>query len=162
MHTARIHFQKFVKERPVVDHCLTHFFRAGFLALPSQRQSASEAVILNDHRMIHRQVVRPPIEIFEGVAARGHDLRDELIGCAHGAVRVIDKARLNATPFAGKRISLFLRELAQVETADTVSAFPENGFGACRAHSLNGSFILGSKAFLQVHASAPAQVKPRS
>ena len=160
MHTARINFQKFVKERPVVDHCLTHFFRAGFIALPSQRECASGAVILNDHRMIHRQVVRTPIEIFEGVATRGHDLRDELIGFAHGAVRVINKARLNATPFAGKRIGLILSELAQVETADTIGAFPENGFSACRADSLNGSFILGSKAFAQVHASAPARVSP--
>ena len=111
MCTAHIHFQQFVKERPVVDHCLTHFFRARFTSLPSQRECASRAVILNDHRMIDRQVVRTPIEIFEGVATRSHDLRDELIGFGHGAGRVIDKARLNATPFAGKRIGLILSEL---------------------------------------------------
>jgi hypothetical protein len=147
MHTVRINFQKFVKERPVVDHCLTHFFRVGFIALPSQRQCASGAIILNDHRMIHREVVRTPIEVFEGVATRGHHLRDELIGFAHGAFRVINKARLNATPFAGERIGLILSELAQVETTDAISAFPENGFSASLADSLNGSFILGAKAF---------------
>ena len=147
MHTVRINFQKFVKERPIVDHCLTHFFRAGFIALPAQRQCASGAVILNDHRMIHRHVVRTLIEIFEGIATRGHDLRDELIGFAHGALRIVNKARLNATPFAGERVGLILSELVQVETTDTIGAFPENGFSACLSDGLNGSFILGPKAF---------------
>jgi hypothetical protein len=162
MYAAPINFQKFVKERPVVDHCLTHFFRVGFIALSSQGECPSGAVILNDHRMIHRKVVRTPIEIFEGIATRGHDLRNELIGFAHGAVRVINKTRLNATPFSGKRIGLILSELAQVETADTIGPFPENGFSACRPDSLNGSFIFGSKAFLQVHSSAPSRVSPSS
>jgi hypothetical protein len=146
MHTVRINFQKFVKERPVVDDCLTHFLRAGFIALPSHRQCAGGAIILNDHRMIHRQVVHTPIEIFERVAARGHHLRDELIGFAHSTFRVINKACLNATPFAGERIGLILGELVQVETTDTISAFPENGVGACLSDSLNGSFVLGAKA----------------
>jgi hypothetical protein len=162
MHIARINFQEFVKERPVVDHCLTHFFRAGFTSLPSQRECARGAVILNDHRMINRQVVRTPIEIFERVATRSHHLRHEVIGFAHGAVGVIDKARLNATPFAGKRIGLILRELAQVETADALSALPQNGFSTFRADSLNGSLVLGSKALAQVHASPPARVSPSS
>jgi hypothetical protein len=147
MHTVCIDFQKFVNERPVVDHCLTHFFRAGFIALPPQRQCASGAIVLHDDRMIHREVVRTAIEVFEGVATRGHHLRDELIGFAHSPFRVIDKAGLNATPFAGECIGLVLTELAQVETTDTIGAFPENGFSACLADGLNGSLILGTKAF---------------
>ena len=145
MHIARINFQEFVKERPVVDHCLTHFFRAGFTPLPSQRECPRDAVILNDHRMINRQVVRTPIEIFKRVATRNHHLRDEVISFAHGSGRVVDKARLNTTPFAGKRIGLILSELAQVETADALSALPEHGFSTCRADSLNGSFVSGPK-----------------
>ena len=147
MHTVRVNFQEFVKERPVVDHCLTHFFRAGFIALPAQRHCASGAIILNDHRMIHRHVVRTLIEIFEGIATRGHDLRDELIGFAHGALRIINKARLNATPFAGERIGLIVSELVQVETTDTIGAFPENGVSARLSDGLNGPLILGTKAF---------------
>ena len=162
MRTGRIHFQKFVEERPVVHHCLTHFFRVRFIALPSQRECASSAVILNDYRMIHRQVVRTPIEIFEGVTTRGHNLRDELIRFAYGAVRIINEARLDPTPFARKRIGLVVTQLAQVETANTISAFPENGIGACRTNSLNGPLILGAKAFAQAHASTPARVSPGS
>lgn len=145
MHTVCINFQKFVKERPVVDHCLTHFFGARFIALPPQRQCASGAVILHDHRMIHRQVGRTPIELFERVTARDHHLSHELIGFAHGAIRVINKARLNATPLPGECIGLILSELVQVETADTIGAFPEKSFRACLADSLNGSFILRAK-----------------
>ena len=111
MCTARIDFQEFVKKRALVDHCLTHFFSASFSLLSSHRERASGAVILNDHRMVNRQVVRTPIEVFERVTARSHYLGDELIGFAHGAVGVIHKPRLNATPFAGKRIGLFLSEL---------------------------------------------------
>ena len=162
MHTACLNFQELVKERPVVDYCLTHFFRAGFTLLLSQRECARGAVILNDHRMIDRHVVRTPIEIFKRVATRGHHLRDEVIGLAHGAVRVVDKAPLNATPFASKRIGLISRELAQVEPADALSALPQNGVSTCRADSLNGSLVLGSKALAQVHASAPARVSPSS
>jgi hypothetical protein len=146
MHTVCINFQKFVKERTVVDDCLTQFFRAGFITLLPQRESTSGAVILHDDRMIHRQVVRAPIEIFERVSTRGHDVRDELIGFVHRACRVINEARLNATPFAGECLRLILGELAQLETTDTIAAFPENGFRACVTDSLNGSFILRAKA----------------
>ena len=147
MRTVCINFEKFVKQRTVVDHCLTHFFRSGFIALPPQRQCAGGAIILHNDRMIDRQIVRTPIEIFEGVAPRGHHLRDELVGVADGALRVIDKARLNATPLAGECIGVILRQLAQVETTDPISAFPENGFSTCLADRLNGSFILRAKTF---------------
>ena len=162
MRTARITFQEFVKERPVVDHCLPHFFRAGFTSLSSQCECPRDAVVLNDHRMINRQVVRTPIEIFEGVATRDHHLRDEVISFAHGRGRVVDKARLNTTPFAGERIGLILSELVQVEAADALSALTKHGVSARRAHSLNGSLVLGSKALAQVYASAPARVSPSS
>jgi hypothetical protein len=162
MCATRIDFEKFVKERAVIDYCLTHFFRAGFIALPPQCECASRAVILNDHRMIHREIVGTPIEIFDGVATRGHHLRDELIGLAYGPVRVVDKECLDAAPFPGERIGLFLSELVQVETVHTISALPENGFSACRADGLNGSFILGAESFAQVHPSTPARVRPDS
>ena len=160
MRTTRFNFQEFVKKRAIVDHCLTHFFSAGFPLLPSQRERASGAVILNDHRMVNRQVVRTPIEVFERVATRSHHLGDELIGFAHGAVRVVHKARLNATPFAGKRIRLVLSELAQVETADALGALAQNCVSPCGADSLNGSLVLGSKAFPQVHAPTAARINP--
>jgi hypothetical protein len=162
MCATRIDFQKLVKERAVVDDCLTHFFRAGFIALPPQRERASRAVVLNDHRMIHREIVRTPIEIFDGVATRGHHLRDELVGLADGPVRIVDKECLDAAPFPGERIGLILSELVQLETADTISAFPENGFSACRADRLNGSFVLGPETLAQVHPPAPARVRPDS
>jgi hypothetical protein len=159
MYTARIHFQEFVKERPVVDHGLTQFFRARFTSLASQRECASGSVILDDHRMINREIVRPLIEIFQGIAASRHHLRDELIGFAHRAGRVINEARLNATPFAGKCIGLFLRELAQIETADALSALLQNSISAW-ADRFHRAFVLRPKPSPQVHASAPAHVNP--
>jgi len=160
MCTVCIHFQEFVKKRPVVDHGLTHFFRARFTPLPSQRECAGGTVVINNHRMINRQVVRTPIEIFERVATRSHHLCDELIGFGHGAGRVINKTRLDATPFADECIGLILSELVKIETADALSALSQNGISTCGADSLNGSFILGSKALAQVHASAPARIHP--
>jgi len=147
MHSVSINVKKFVKQRPVVDHCLTHFFRASFVALPPQRQCASGAIVLHDDGMIYGQVVHTLIEILERIASSGHHVRDQLIGFAHGAFRVIDKTRLNTPPFAGECIGLILRQLAQVETTDTISAFPENGVRTWLAHSLNSSFVLGTKAF---------------
>ena len=160
MRITRIDFQEFINKRAIVDHCLTHFFRAGFPALPPQRERASGAVILNDHRMVDGQVGRTPIEVFKGVATRSHHLGDELVGFAHGAVRVVHKARLDATPFAGKRVGLILSELVQVETADALGALSQNRVRTCGTDSLNGSFVLGSKTFAQVHALSPAHVSP--
>jgi hypothetical protein len=162
MHIARINFQEFVKERPVVDHCLTHFFRAGFAPLPSQRQCPRDAVILNDDWMINRQVVRTLLEVFERIAARDHHLCDEIVSFAHGSGRVVDKAPLNTPPFAGERIGLVASERVQIEAADTLSALPQHGVSTRRADSLNGSFVLGSKALAQVSALPPARVHPGS
>lgn len=160
MRSTRIDFQKFVNKRAIVDHCLTHFFRAGFPPLPSQCKCASGAVILNDHWMVNGQVGGTPIEVFKGVANRSHHLGDELIGFAHGAVRVVHKACLNATPFAGKRIGLIVSELAEVETADALGALTQHGVSACGTDSLNGSSVLGPKTFAQVDAPPPAHVRP--
>ena len=161
MRIMRINFQQFINQRAIVDHCLPHFFRTGFPPLPSQRERASDTVILNDHRMVNGQVGSTPIEVFKWVATRRHHLGDELIGFAHGTFRVVHKARLNATPFAGKRIGLIVRELVQVETADALGALLQNGVSTCGTDSLNGSFVLGSKTFAQVHAPAPVRVNPR-
>jgi hypothetical protein len=160
MRSTRIDFQEFVKQRPIVDHCPTHFFRVGFRPPTSERKCASSAVILDDHRMVNRQVICTLVEVFKGIATRGHHLRDELIGFVHGAVRVVHEARLNATPLSDKRFGLILSELAQVETADALGALPQNGLGACRADGLNGSFVFGSETFAQIHAPAPARVSP--
>ena len=161
MRTTRVDFQEFINERAIVDHGLTHFFSARFTPLPPRRECASGAVILDDHRMVNGQVGRAPIKVFHGVATRSHHLGDELVGFADGAVWVVHKASLNATPFAGKRIGLILSKSAQVETADPLSALQQNRVSTRRTDSLNGSFVLRAKAFAQVHAPSPARVGPR-
>jgi hypothetical protein len=161
MRTTGIDFEKFVKKRTIVDHGLTHFLGAGFPSLFSQRERSSGAVVLNYHRVVNGQVVRTPIEVFERIATGSHHLGDELIRFGHGAVRIVDKAGLNATPLSGKRIGLILSELAQVETADAIGALPQHRVGMCGTDSLDGSFVLGSKAFAQVYAPAAARVGPR-
>jgi hypothetical protein len=160
MRIMRINFQEFINKRAIVDHGLPHFFRAGFPPLPSQRERASGTVILNNHWMVDGQVGRTPIEVFKRVATCSHHLRDELIGFADGALRVVHEARLDATPFAGKRADLFLSELVQVEAADALGAFSQNGVRTFGTHSLNGSFVLGTKTFTQVDPLSPARVRP--
>ena len=161
MRIMRINFQEFINKCAIVDHCLPHFFRAGFPALPPQRERASGTVILNDHWMVDGQVGRAPIEVFKRVATRSHHLGDELVGFPHGAVRVVHEAGLDATPFAGKRAGLFVSELVQVETADALGALSQNGVRTFGTDSLNGSFVLGSKTFAQVDPLSPARVRPR-
>jgi hypothetical protein len=150
---ARVYLEEFINERAIVDDGLAHFLRAGFAPVAAQRQRASGAVVLHDDRVINGQVGRTPIEVFKGVATRGHHLGDELIGFPHGGGGVVHKARLDATPFAGKRIGLIVSELVQVEAADALSALSKDGVSACRTHSLNGSFVLGTKAFAQIDAA---------
>ena len=122
MRIMRINFQEFINKRAIIDHRLPHFFRACFALLPSQRERASSSIIFDDHWMIDGQVCRTPVEVFKRVAPRTHHLGDELVGFAHGAVRVVDKSRLDATPFFGKGAGLFVSELVQVETAYALGA----------------------------------------
>lgn len=161
MRIMRINFQQFINQRAIVDHGLPHFFRSGFPPLPSQRERASDTVILNDHRMVDGQVGRAPIEVFKRVSTRRHHLGNELIGFAHGAGRVVHKAGLDPPPFAGKCTGLFLSELVQVEPVDALRTLSQNGVRTFGTDRLNGSFVLGSKTFAQVDPLSPARVKPR-
>src|SRR5687768_16526066 len=111
MSATRIDLKEVVEKGAIVDDGLTHLLGAGLAPLPPQGQRASSAVVLNDHRMVDRYVVRTPIEIFQGVATRSHHLGDELIGFAHRAVGVVHETRLNTTPFADERIGLISSEL---------------------------------------------------
>ena len=70
-----IDVQQFIEQRPIVDDRLTHLFGPSCSLLPPQRQGASGAVILNNYRVVYRDVVRTPIEIFERITTRRHDLR---------------------------------------------------------------------------------------
>lgn len=158
--TTRIDSQEFVEKGAIVDHRLTHLFSAGLSALPSQRERASGAVILDDHRMVDRQVVRTSIELFEGIPTRSHHLSDELVRVTHCTVGVVHKAPLNETPLTDERIGLILGELAQAETADALGPLPQKSVSACGADSLDGSFVLRSKAVAQIGAPAPVRVRP--
>jgi hypothetical protein len=160
MRTVRIDFQEFIEQLAIVDHCLTHFFSTGLPPLPPQRKRASGAVILNDHWMIDRQVVRTPVEVFQRVATRCHHLGDELIGFPDGTLRVVHEARLNATPLACERVDLILTQLPQVETADALGTLSQHRLSTRRPDSLNGSFVLRSKTFAQVRAPAAVRVRP--
>ena len=160
MRTMRIDFQQFIEQLTIIDHCLTHFFGAGLPPLPPQRERARCAVILNDHWMVDRQVVRTSIEVFQRVATRSHYLGDELIGFADGTLGVVHEARLNATPLSCERVDLLLTELAQVETADALGALSQHRLSTRRPDSLNGSFVLRSETFAKVHAPAAVRVRP--
>ena len=161
MRIMRINFQKFINKRAIVDHGLPHFFGACLTALPPQRERASDAVVLDHDRMVHGQVRGTALEVLEWIAARRHHLRDELIGVPDRALRIVDKSRLDATPFTGERADLFLGELVQVETADAVGALPQNRVCTLGTDSLNGSFVLGAEAFAQVDPLPATRVKPR-
>ena len=157
----RIDFQEFVEQRAIVDHRLPHLFGGGLAALPARREHAGGTVILNDHWMIHGQIGGTPIELFKRIAPRRYHLRDQLIGLADRAIRVVDEARLNAPPFAGKRAGLFMSELVQVEVTDTLGARAQNLVCTGGTDSLNGSFVLGSKTLPQVDPLPAAAVRPR-
>jgi hypothetical protein len=160
MRIMRINFQKFINKRAIVDHGLPHFFGACLTALPPQRERASNAVVLDHDRMVHGQVGGAALEVLEWIAARRHHLRDELIGVPDRALRIVDKSRLDATPFTGERGHLFLSELVQVEAADALGALAQNRIGTRWTDSLDGPFVFGSKTFSQVDTLPAACVRP--
>ena len=160
MRIILVTLQQFIDKRPIVDHRLPQFFRAGLPPLPSHGERAGETVILNDDWMVDGQVGGSAIEVFQGIAASGHHLGHELVGFTHGVVRVVNEARLDATPFTGKRGDLFLSEPVQVESADAFSALAQYGVCTFGTDSLNGSIVFGSKPFSQVDPLSPARVEP--
>ena len=60
------------------------------------------AVVLDDLRVVHRDVSRPLIEVVDGIAAFAHHLGHQPIGDADGGCWIIDEPGLHLVPAGGE------------------------------------------------------------
>src|SRR5919106_5576828 len=91
-------FQEIVEKYPIMDECLTKFFRLGASAPVAFGNATRRSVVGNYRWMVDRQIRCALLEIGYRVTAFFHHLRNELIRFLHGAAGVIDEAALNARP----------------------------------------------------------------
>ena len=90
--------KQLLEQRAVMDERLTLRLGADVGPLLRQVQGMSGPIVLNNVRVIDRDVGRPPLEIVDRVTAVAHDLGHETIGVADRFRRVVDECSLYRPP----------------------------------------------------------------
>ena len=136
---------QFLKERPVVNHCLAQLFGTGLPPRLAKRYFMAGSVILHDLWMIHGDIRCTLFKITYRIAARGHHVAQQLIGIRNGASRAVNEPRLDPLPGLYEARTIARCEGSDVETFDSFSALVELGFRMPLAPAfLHGAGILRS------------------
>jgi hypothetical protein len=86
-----------------VHECLSLLLGADITVLLCQVDTVRGAIVLDDLRVVYRDVSCPLIEIVDGIAPFAHHLGHQTIGDANGGCRIIDEPGLHLVP-AGREI----------------------------------------------------------
>jgi hypothetical protein len=95
--------EQVVEESTVVNDGLAQLFGVALPPAARVGERLCGAVVLDDIGMIDREIRDPLFEIVRGVAARAHDLFDEIVGRKNGFGRIVHELSLNSAP--GRRKS---------------------------------------------------------
>jgi hypothetical protein len=110
-----------------------------------------EAIVLHKARMVHRDIRGTPIEVAYRIAARDHEVGDQLIGFGYGAAGKVHKTRLRSLPLGKEFIVLGDGEVAQLEVFHAGLELGQLRLrllpGAMRQ---NGTIVFGAKMAAQL------------
>ena len=76
---------EFLEKRAEVDHCFAQIFGVCLSLGLTERALVRGAVIFEDERMVHGDVVGALFEIADRIAASGHHVGEQLVGIDDGA-----------------------------------------------------------------------------
>jgi hypothetical protein len=143
--------EQVIEQRSEVDHGLTQLLGAGLPATSSNRDLVRRSVVLDHHRMLHRYVGRPLLEVlFDWIAAVVHHSLHELVRLANGTDRLIHEVALRRGPLlqiapAGDRL-----KRPDLERADSLPAVGQLLLGGALIATLcNDTTVLRPKLILQ-------------
>ena len=89
---------EFLKERAEVDHGLAQIFGVGLALGLAESALMRGAVIFEDERMVHGNIVGALFEIADGITAGGHHVGEQLVGVGDGAAGAVNEAGLDFGP----------------------------------------------------------------
>src|SRR5579884_39519 len=104
-----------------MDHRLAKLFGGGFAAVAPRSDVVGGPIVLHDRWMVGRNVGDPLIEVFHRIAAVAHDARHELVGLHDCSFGLIDKTRLDGSPFLGVPFTRSSRAFFDMESAHASS-----------------------------------------
>ena len=81
-----------------MDHRPAKGFGVGFASPMSEGDVMARAVVLHDHRVVHRKIGRALLEIADRIAAGTHDGAKQFVGARNRLLRVVDEIRLYSAP----------------------------------------------------------------
>jgi hypothetical protein len=93
-----------------VDHRLTQVLGTRAPALVPRNDLAAGSVVVDDMRMIHREIIETAIGIVDGISAAAHHLANQAIGFEGGGPWLIDEPRLHASPRGTEALRVLTRE----------------------------------------------------
>ena len=89
---------EFVKQRPIMNHCLTQIFRACLTPRLAKGGLVCRTVMVQNQRVVHRDVRRALLKIAHGITPRGHHIAQQLVGFGYSSARSIHESCLNSVP----------------------------------------------------------------
>src|SRR5579859_436944 len=111
-------------------------------------------VVVDNQRVINREVLRPLLKFANRISARLHHLCHQAVGHGHRSSRIIHKSRLHLTPADLKIRTVGRAERTQFELLSPFLAELQHTFGfagvALLAHH---AVVLRAKALLQLEAA---------
>ncbi len=108
------------------------------------------AVVLDDPRVIDRDVIGALLEFSDGIAPIGHHLRHKRIGLTNALGGGIDERSLDALPLREVLLASLLRQLDDIELLAPLHAAGQLALGlAAIAGLLDRSLVFGAERILQ-------------
>ena len=143
--------EQVVEQCSEVDHRLTQLLGAGLSVLSLYRDPVGRSIILDYHRMLHRYVGRPLLEVLiDRITAVVHHSLHELMGLANGTHGLIHEVALSRRPLRQILLAGGGIELPDLELTDSLTAIGQLLLGGALVAALrHDTAVLRPKLILQ-------------
>src|SRR5919204_263783 len=131
-----------VEERAVVLHRAAQVLGRPLAHRARPRQRVTLAIVLDDARMVDRDVGRALLEVVHRVAAVAHHRLNQHVGVVHRDIRVVDELRLYAAPLGDVSLARGRSQRPDLELAAPVAALASGP----KSHAAAAATSAGSRS----------------
>jgi hypothetical protein len=123
------YLKHFIEKDAVMHNCFSELLGIGFAAFIARRDRLRCPVILNDGRVVDRDIGRTAFEIGHGVAALKHQLANQFVCLDDNPRGAIDEAALQGVPGVAEPSGVSGRQWCDTEVLHALLASLEFRFG---------------------------------
>ena len=155
-HIRPLFFEKVLEQCAVMNDRLPQVFRIHAIRVSPSGDRAGGAIVLDDDRMIHRNISDALIEVGHRITPGAHYFVYQVIGFGDGPFRVIDEQRLHMAPHLSVPRHLGGRKRPDVQLLDSLFTRGQYGFRAPHITNFRaGSLVFGPEPLTQSQTSLP-------